>query len=325
MGKASSSKKVARAARAGGKTKGQRKQIAFPAALVVLVVLGLGLVAFARSTNPGDGSPQLGEHWHAAYGVYVCDRWVANLSDSGADSLGIHTHDDGLVHIHPFLAGATGESATIGKFFEQIGMSVSDSSITLPPGEQFGSREYKNGETTCDGERARVVIANWDDAVTAGEQRPDDVRTSDISGEHFDTNQGAYTIAFLPEGEDIPPPPSAADIVSLGAQDGAPGELPAGAPDGSDLEDLPEGELPEGVDPGAPAGDPGTEPPPGVPPPGEPLPGEVPPAGEGEVPPEGEGDAPPADGSAPGEPPASSAPPSEPAEAPGSTEEPAGG
>lgn len=320
MGKASSSKKVARAARAGGKAKGQRRQVAFPAAMVVLVVLGLSLVAFARSTNPGDGSPQLGEHWHAAYGVYLCDRWVSNFSDRGADSLGIHTHDDGLIHIHPFLAGATGESATIGKFFEQVGMDVSDSSITLPPGEQFRSREYKNGETTCDGERARVVTAHWDDAVTAGDQRPDDVRTSDISGEHFDTDQGAYTIAFLPEGEDIPPPPSAADIVTLGAQDGAPGEVPAGAPEDSDLEDLPEGELPEGVDPGAPAGEPGTEPPPGAPLPGE-VPGEVP----AEVPPGGEGDAPPPEGSAPGEPPASSAPASDPAEAPGSTEAPAGG
>lgn len=320
MGKASSSKKVARAARAGGKAKGQRRQVAFPAAMVVLVVLGLSLVAFARSTNPGDGSPQLGEHWHAAYGVYLCDRWVSNFSDRGADSLGIHTHDDGLIHIHPFLAGATGESATIGKFFEQVGMDVSDSSITLPPGEQFRSREYKNGETTCDGERARVVTAHWDDAVTAGDQRPDDVRTSDISGEHFDTDQGAYTIAFLPEGEDIPPPPSAADIVTLGAQDGAPGEVPAGAPEDSDLEDLPEGELPEGVDPGAPAGEPGTEPPPGAPLPGE-IPGEVP----AEVPPGGEGDAPPPEGSAPGEPPASSTPASDPAEAPGSTEAPAGG
>ena len=67
---------------------------------------------------------RLWEHWHSAIGIYVCDRWVSNLSDRGPDALGIHTHDDGLIHIHPFLAGATGKAATLGKFFDQVGMEV---------------------------------------------------------------------------------------------------------------------------------------------------------------------------------------------------------
>jgi len=239
MGKASSNKKVQRAARAGGKARGgQRKKLGFPAAIVVLVVLGVGLVAFARTTNPGGGSPKLGEHFHTAYGIYVCDRWVANLSDRGADSLGIHTHDDGLAHVHPFLAGAAGDAATLGKFFEQVGMKASDSSITLPPGGEFRSRQYKNGETECDGKPARLVTAYWKNAQTAGEKEPDDVRTSNISGEQFEDNNSAYTIAFLPEGEDIPPPPSAPSIVQAGAADGAPGSAPEGIPD---TNDLPEG------------------------------------------------------------------------------------
>lgn len=220
MGKASSAKKVARAARAGGKTTGQRRNLGFPAAIVAIVVLGVGLIAFARQNQPGGGSPALGEHWHAAYGVYVCDRWVANFSDKGADTLGIHTHDDGLIHIHPFLAGAAGSSATLGKFFDQVGMKVSDSSITLPPGDQFGERTYKNGETKCGDEDGRVIMAYWEDAQSASGE-PDDVRTSNIGGEHFDADLGAFTIAFLPEGEDtIPPPPSAPGIVEGAAVDG---------------------------------------------------------------------------------------------------------
>ncbi|MGI8940250.1 MAG: hypothetical protein ACR2JF_18935 [Iamia sp.] len=242
MGKASSAKKVARAARAGGTTSGTRKNIAFPAALVVLAVLGVGLVVFARSTNPGDGDPQLGDHWHAAYGIYVCDRWVANVPDRGADSLGIHTHDDGVVHIHPFLSGATGDKATLGKFFEQTGIEVGDSSITLPPsdaGLDFDSRKYVNGETTCGGEEARVVSAYWADAATANDSDPDDVRTSNISGEPFEANGGAYTIAFLPKGADIPPPPTAAQLQELGAADGAPDQP---------IEQVPtDNELPEGA------------------------------------------------------------------------------
>lgn len=219
MGKASSAKKVARAARAGGKTPGQRRNLGFPAAIVVIVLLGVGLVAFARNNAPGGGSPELGEHWHAAYGIFVCDRWVANLPDGPTDQLGIHTHDDGLIHIHPFLAGAAGRSATLGRFFEQVGMSVTDSSITLPPGDQFGHRAFVKGETTCGGEAARVVMGRWNSAMDAS-GKPDEVRTSGISGQHLDNDLAAYTIAFLPEGESIPPPPSAATILESATADG---------------------------------------------------------------------------------------------------------
>jgi hypothetical protein len=225
MGKASSAKKVARAARAGDKTSGQRRNIGFPAAIVAIVILGVGLIAFARESTPGGGHPALGEHWHAAYGIYVCDRWVQNVSDRGQDALGIHTHDDGLIHIHPFLAGAAGEAATLDKFFDQTGLKVSDSAITLPPGDVFGERTYKNGETTCGDEKGRVVMAYWEDAEDAS-GRPDDVRTSDIGGEHFESDLGAFTIAFLPEGESIPPPPSAPGIVAGASVDG-PVDTPA--------------------------------------------------------------------------------------------------
>jgi hypothetical protein len=220
MGKASSAKKVARAARAGGKTTGQRRNIGFPAAIVAIVVLGVGLIAFARSDQPGEGSPKLGEHWHAAYGIYVCDRWVSNLSDRGQDTLGIHTHQDGLIHIHPFLASAAGNSANLQKFFDQTGLKVSDSAITLPPGDEFGERQYKNGETKCGDEDGRVIMAYWEDAQNATGD-PDDVRTSNIADEYFEQDLGAITIAFLPEGEDsVPPPPSAPGIIDAATADG---------------------------------------------------------------------------------------------------------
>jgi len=221
MGKASSAKKVARAARAGGKTTGQHRNLGFPAAIVAIVILGVGLIAFARQNQPGDGSPALGEHWHAAYGIYVCDRWVANLSDRGPDTLGIHTHDDGLIHIHPFLAGAAGQSATLGKFFDQTGVKVTDSSITLPPGDVFGERTYKNGETKCGDQDGRVVMAYWEDAQNATSGEPDDVRTSNIADEHFENDLGAITIAFLPtDVEDVPAPPSAPGILQGATADG---------------------------------------------------------------------------------------------------------
>ena len=46
MGKASSSKKVARAARAGGRSSGSKQRnLLFPAAIGVIILLGTGLIA----------------------------------------------------------------------------------------------------------------------------------------------------------------------------------------------------------------------------------------------------------------------------------------
>jgi len=227
MGKASSAKKVARASRAGGHAKGQRRSLGFPAAVVAICVLGLGLVAFARSDGASGGDPALGDHWHAAFGIYVCDRWVQDLSDQGTDALGIHTHEDGLIHIHPFLAGAAGKSATFGKFFDQVGMQVTDTSIILPPGEPYNEREYRQGSTSCDGEDAEVMLATWPDARQTDHDPT--IRTSGFNGVHFDTDFAAYTLAFVPRGTDIPPPPSAASIVEGAAVDG--GTAPEGAED----------------------------------------------------------------------------------------------
>lgn len=252
MGKASTTKKVQRAARAGGKVTGQRKNIGFPVAIAAILLLGIGLVAFARSSNASGGDPELGAHWHSAYGVYLCDRWVTNLSDQGADSLGVHTHDDGIIHIHPFLSGATGEKATLGKFFDQVGLTVSDSSITLPDDETFEGRKYVNGETSCGGEEARVVSAYWDDAKTAAGSEPDGTRTSGFSGEHFDRDGSAYTIAFVPEGTEIPAPIPAANIEELGAADAQPGGQIQGVPENNDL--------PEGVAGDSDSSEPSSEP-----------------------------------------------------------------
>jgi hypothetical protein len=239
MGKASSAKKVARAARAGGRRSGQRRQLGFPIAVGAVVILGLLLVSFARQSNQAaadsTNSPKRGEHWHASYGIFICDRFVTNVSDKGADDpLGIHTHDDGLAHIHPFTNQAAGKQATLGKFFDQVGMKVTDTSIKLPSAEPFNGRLYKEGETTCGGEPATVKIVHWKSALAAAAgAKPQRVYTSDFSGIRFSEDLGAYTIAFVPKGTKVPPPPGAADITQNAQND-------AGAsPDGQTNSTLP--------------------------------------------------------------------------------------
>ena len=116
MGKASSSKKVARAARAGGRTSANRQRnLLFPGVIGVIMVLCVALVAFAANDRKSedDIAPVLGDHWHAAIGFYVCGEFQPDLAEFES-RLGIHTHGDGVIHIHPSSAGGAGENATLG-------------------------------------------------------------------------------------------------------------------------------------------------------------------------------------------------------------------
>lgn len=254
MGKASSAKKVARAARAGGGKKTQRKLASFPLIIGLVMVLGVGLVAYAKiSSDAGDGGgvpPQAADkdHWHAAYGLYLCDYFSQPLSDEGEDKNGIHTHDDNLIHIHPFTQAASGTNAKMDIFFDQTGLSVSSSRIKLPDG-----RVFKEGETECDGEPAEVKVVHWKDARTAPTaEEPDDVINEGFGDIQFTEDLGAYTIAFVAEGTEVPAPPEAQAICEKAVLDaggqpagecGLGGESATGIPEGLPTEELP-GETP---------------------------------------------------------------------------------
>ena len=239
MGKASSAKKVARAARTGGKRHGRRRPATFPLVLTLIVVLGLALVVGASAaSDQGFGglfgesvdeetSPQPGEHWHASYGIFVCDRWIDPVADKGPDAAGIHTHEDGLIHIHPTATGA-GKNATLNKFFDQVDLQVGDTELHLPD-----DRVFREGETECGGEPATVKVGYWKSAQDAATgKKPDEVFTQDIGDVRLRENSSAFTFAFVPKGKDIFPPLTAAEIEQLGAVDsgGAPGGVPGGAP-----------------------------------------------------------------------------------------------
>ena len=71
------------------------------------------------------------DHWHMAYGSYICDEYAANPSDVKADVGGIHAHGDGLIHVHPFTDGYAGKNATLGKFFDMVGIVAEDDSFRV--------------------------------------------------------------------------------------------------------------------------------------------------------------------------------------------------
>jgi len=214
MGKASSSKKVARAARAGGRTAGNKQRnLLFPGVIGGIMVLGVALVAFAANDRKSetDVAPVLGDHWHAAVGFYICDQFEPDIAEFES-RVGIHTHGDGVIHIHPSSAAGAGENATLGTFLEGAGVTLTDSELTM------GDKSWKEGDQKCGDEDGELVVAQWKD-VQSSDEKPALIRR-DFDSIRFREDGEGYTIAFVPEGTtDIPKPESAAQLQTLGAAD----------------------------------------------------------------------------------------------------------
>ena len=172
--------------------------------MAVVVILGVLLVGWARSNREATSAPRLGDHWHSVYDVYVCNGPGTGVFRQKiiveTDPDGIHTHGDGLIHIHPFSANATGDDATLGKFFEAFGGYISDSAIKLDTGEILHEEDFE-----CGDQPVELVVARFD---AQDRQRDPQVYTEDLADIQFLKNLEAFTIALVPAGE-IPPLPRA--------------------------------------------------------------------------------------------------------------------
>jgi hypothetical protein len=217
VGKASSTKKVARLASSGGKTKVRpNRSLTFPLILTVVIGLGLALIVFARTSTPSaaDTPPTLSDHWHTAYGIYACGEWLPPIQDQN-DSVdgvpwGIHSHGDGVIHIHPFTSAAAGKNADLGEFFKTAGIKMSDTKLELPEG--LGT--FEEGETKCGDEDGSLKVLVWDDANSGGDPA---VFITDFGNIRFTQDRMAMTIAFVTDDTDLSSlkPPSVPTLDNL--------------------------------------------------------------------------------------------------------------
>ena len=217
MGRASSSKKVARAASTGGgRTARGSRPIGWYAAISLVVILGVLGIAVSRAENRDNASanttPPIAnqDHWHSAYGIYLCDEFAPMITDE-RDPKGIHTHADGIIHVHPFVRSAAGNNATLEVFADAVNMDLSDDQLQVP-----GGKEYESGKTKCGDETGIVQVKVNDEVITQD--------VAKIKLEDGDL----ITIAFAPKDTELPPPPSADDLSRLNPQtdeiEPAPGE-----------------------------------------------------------------------------------------------------
>src|SRR5690606_14973182 len=112
------------------------------------------LVARSGFESVSAESPTTQDHWHQAYGLYVCDSFLPPLVDVVQDRTGIHTHGDGVIHTHPFSNAYTGSKATLGVWGDTVGVDFGDTSW------EVSGETYENGHD-CNGEPANLAIYEW--------------------------------------------------------------------------------------------------------------------------------------------------------------------
>jgi hypothetical protein len=173
----------------------------------VIGVLVLGGVVALLLLRGGDESeagtpPQAGDHWHAALGINVCGEFLPDIPAFEARAgtnlrAGIHSHGDGLIHIHPLAPDETGGNATIGRYLDYAGGSISADSLTVPGGPML-----PNGGRCPDGNAGTV---RW--SVSGKERNGDPANFKPTDGD-------VVVVGFVPEGQDLGTPPSAARVAT---------------------------------------------------------------------------------------------------------------
>jgi hypothetical protein len=217
MARSSSGKSVARAASTGGgATYRGQMPVNWYAALVVIVLIGLASVGFAKyhynQTSPVV-QPSTTTTWHAALGTDICGTQQTALPASPTSTKsGLTTTGEGVLLIAPKTASEAGANATLGKFASEYdGFTLTNTSLKYPGAK---STLYTNGEKcpagTPDAGKAGVVMArSWvittqtkdNQQVTVGgltTLKPDDLRF---------LNRQIITLGFVPAGTKLPKPP----------------------------------------------------------------------------------------------------------------------
>jgi len=154
---------------------------------------------------PVVGPVPASSHWHAAYVVRICDDVLAPF-DSDADPLGIHSHADGLMHIHPFFEESGYEQATLGLFADAMEFEIAEGELTVP-----GAGTWRDGDL-CNGVPGRVYVDRW-----MGPSPDSEIERvfTDLQDIRYLADGELYHIAFAPETAPPVVPPSAPDLFQV--------------------------------------------------------------------------------------------------------------
>ena len=217
MARSSSGKSVARAAATGGgATYRGQMPVNWYAALVVIVLVGLASVAFAKyhyNQTPAAVEPTVGTTWHAAISFDVCGTTQTALTASSSSSTsGLTTTGNGVLLIAPKSSSEAGDNATVGKFAsEYSGLTLTNTTLKYPATKAV---EYKNGEkcaagTPDAGQVGQVQARSW--IVTTQTKNNQLVETGGVTttkpADLKFQNRQLITVGFVPAGTTLSKPP----------------------------------------------------------------------------------------------------------------------
>jgi plastocyanin len=121
-----------------------------PVAGIIFVVFGILALLFV--TRSATGAPRIGkDHWHATYTFYACGEKQPNAPTWES---GVHTHGDGVVHIHPFRSSEEGPGARLVKWFDYGSGKLTHTEIRMPG----SSKTWKNGDECPDGSKGELQV-----------------------------------------------------------------------------------------------------------------------------------------------------------------------
>ncbi len=186
-------------------------------ALGLILVAGIAAIVFFatnRESNIGVAPVASVDHWHSAYLIHNCGT---DLPATGVfeNPAGLHTHGDGLLHLHPFNPSASGNNATLGQYFAGADAVLTDESFTTGFSDVLPTTMSE--ADGCNGEDAMLQLAVWENAFA--ETAEPTIINENIADFRFSSAGMALTLALLPEGSEIPRPPAEriATLVETGA------------------------------------------------------------------------------------------------------------
>lgn len=238
MGKASSSKKVARAAGiGGGRAHRRHTPWAYFGVIGLIVALGLAGTVFSRHQRDeqiaaagSSGALAVGTTNYEAYAVYVCGKFVPPVKTPAADPDGITAWtpaagtpaatDGGVIQIAPTNKDVAGKNATLGKFASAVGIKLNAAELQMP-----GGRLYLEGNS-CEGKPGYVYIKQFSSAQDSVGKLYNGAKGQLPKDNPIDvplTSGGIITIAFVPasDASAIPAPNPDVDSELAAAENAA--------------------------------------------------------------------------------------------------------
>ncbi len=161
-------------------------------------------------------------HWHSAYGIFQCDKYLEPIDGTEfADPVGLHSHDDGLLHIHPFLLRVSGRKARLGIWMESAYLTASSKQLKFPtPGKRGSTGRVSvpsdfvtlKAKSTCQDKKGKAIPAQislyvWDSV----NDKSASVYSAGLGDVRVGENQ-VYAFVIAPKGTKIPKPPSIAAL-----------------------------------------------------------------------------------------------------------------